>query len=714
MTQSRSGRDDAPKPRLDETSIVQAAQDIVRESGFDALTLRAVARRLNTGPSSLYSYFPDRLHLVDAVFDAALATVPLPRVELLEPGECQAEFIGLAEATIEVLARYDGIGAEVIRRIPEIPSLMRLSDTYRGLLIVMGVDPDQATVAVDLTNVLVLTLAIQAASSSPPTRTPESSAADQPATATAADLVQNTASEAARARALWSIRTFLDGLLSRVPPHTTTGQLASRRHIVRPLTTGPRSSPIGSGRRLPDRRVAITGLGVVGPGPVGREAFWDAVVRGRHQIRRITRFDPSRYRTQFAGESDFTGLTELLPGVAKAVSSDRGIAMAVTASREALADAWNPTLSGRSYFSRVGVIFASAVAGSQSMVDLLQQSAYPTVPQPVPWPLACEAYTEALRPGSLIESLAPLVQATGPTYIVSSSCTSGLSAIGRGAELIRLGQADAVLVGAAEAPITPPVLSYLDAFRVTSTSDDPGQALRSFNQNRDGFVLGEGAGALILEDWELAVARGARIYAEVSGFGTRTDDFSLVGQPQTDDFSADGQPRTGTQLAQAIQQAIGRAGLLPCDIDYINAHGIGNPASDRHEINAVRQVFGELASYIPISSIKPVIGHTLGASGALDAVACALALTHHRIPPIANLVQPDPGCDLDYVSRDSRRANLRHVLSLGSGFGGFQSAVVFSLPRPGAGDGASLSGPVNPTRLTDSPPEGGALWSRFI
>jgi minimal PKS ketosynthase (KS/KS alpha) len=260
------------------------------------------------------------------------------------------------------------------------------------------------------------------------------------------------------------------------------------------------------------------------------------------------------------------------------------------------------------------------------------------------------------------------VEARGPAAVISTGCTSGIDAIGYAADLIREGSVDAVVAGSTEAPISPITSACFDAIKATSANnDDPEHASRPFDARRDGFVLGEGAAVLILEELEHARARGARIYCEIRGFATYGNAYHMTGLT-----------REGLEMSEAIDHALGHARVNSSDIDYVNAHGSGTQQNDRHETAAVKRSLGDHAYRTPMSSIKSMVGHSLGAIGAIEIVACTLALAHGVVPPTANYENPDPECDLDYVPRTARSLPLRHVLSVGSGFGGFQSAVVLS------------------------------------
>jgi minimal PKS ketosynthase (KS/KS alpha) len=278
---------------------------------------------------------------------------------------------------------------------------------------------------------------------------------------------------------------------------------------------------------------------------------------------------------------------------------------------------------------------------------------------------------QALVPSSLASEVAVNFGAQGPATVISTGCTSGIDAIGYGHHLIQDDEADIVIAGASESPISPISMACFDPIKATSSrNDDAAHASRPFDRDRDGFVMGEGGAILILEELEAARARGARIYAEVAGFANRGNAYHMTGLKPD-----------GLEMAAAISDALRQSGLEPDDIDYINAHGSGTKQNDRHETAAYKRALGEQAYNIPISSIKSMIGHSLGAIGALEMAACALAIERDVIPPTANWDNPDPECDLDYTPKVARRKPVEVALSTGSGFGGFQSAMIFARPE---------------------------------
>jgi minimal PKS ketosynthase (KS/KS alpha) len=277
---------------------------------------------------------------------------------------------------------------------------------------------------------------------------------------------------------------------------------------------------------------------------------------------------------------------------------------------------------------------------------------------------------EGLIPSSLASEVALKFGANGPSVVISTGCTSGVDAIGYGHQMIQDGEADIVIAGAAESPISPISMACFDPIKATSQrNDDAAHASRPFDRDRDGFVMGEGSAILILEEFESALARGAHIYSEVVGYATRGNAYHMTGlRPDA------------LEMSEAILDAMRQGQIKPTDIDYINAHGSGTKQNDRHETGAYKNTLGDHAYQVPISSIKSMIGHSLGAIGAIEMAACALAIDRGVIPPTANWENADPECDLNYTPNVAVHKAVRTALSTASGFGGFQSAMILSLP----------------------------------
>jgi act minimal PKS ketosynthase (KS/KS alpha) len=352
---------------------------------------------------------------------------------------------------------------------------------------------------------------------------------------------------------------------------------------------------------------------------------------------------------------------------------DRAAQFAVVTAREAIAD------SGLEFAAldphRIGVTIGSAVGATTGL-----DQEYRTVSDGGRLDLVDHAYAvphlyNYFVPSSFAAEVAWAAGAEGPATVISTGCTSGLDAVGYAADVVREGTVDVMVAGATDAPISPITVACFDAIKATTPrNDDPEHASRPFDASRNGFVLGEGAAVFVLEELESARRRGARIYAEVAGYATRSNAFHMTGlRPD------------GKEMAEAIRVALTEARLNPADIDYINAHGSGTKQNDRHETAAFKRSLGEHAYRTPVSSIKSMVGHSLGAIGSIEVAASVLAMTHDVVPPTANLHTPDPECDLDYVPLTARDWKTDAVLSVGSGFGGFQSAVVLADPgRSGA------------------------------
>ncbi|MCZ4606834.1 beta-ketoacyl-[acyl-carrier-protein] synthase family protein [Streptomyces sp. Lzd4kr] len=413
------------------------------------------------------------------------------------------------------------------------------------------------------------------------------------------------------------------------------------------------------------RRVAVTGIGVVAPGGIGVPAFWDLLSNGRTATRGITLFDPEGLRSRIAAECDFDPLAHGLDADI-GERADRYIQFALAAAQEAVTD------SGVDFAAedpwRVAVSLGSAVGGTTRLEhDYVLVSAGGQR-----WdvdPRAAEPQLHrAFSPSTLAADVAERFGAQGPVQTVSTGCTSGLDAVGYAFHTIEEGRADICLAGASDSPISPITMACFDAIKATSpNNDDPEHASRPFDAHRDGFVMGEGAAVLVLEDLEHARARGAHVYCEIAGYATFGNAYHMTGLTSE-----------GLEMARAIDEALDHARVNPTEIDYVNAHGSGTRQNDRHETAAVKKSLGSHAYETPMSSIKSMVGHSLGAIGAIEVVACVLALARQVVPPTANYETPDPECDLDYVPRTARSRRLDNVLSVGSGFGGFQSAVLLT------------------------------------
>ncbi|MGW1076473.1 beta-ketoacyl-[acyl-carrier-protein] synthase family protein [Streptomyces sp. NPDC002537] len=418
------------------------------------------------------------------------------------------------------------------------------------------------------------------------------------------------------------------------------------------------------------RRVVITGIGVVAPGGVGTKEFWSQLTSGTTATRAISLFDASPFRSRIAAEADFDALAHGFTEE-EARRLDRAAQFAIVSADEALRDSGLATSELDP--TRTGVTLGSAVGCTTSLDTEYDAVSRGGSTWQVDHTLAVPHLFDYFVPSSMAAEVAWRTGAQGPVSLVSTGCTSGLDSIGHAVELIREGSADVMIAGATEAPISPITVACFDAIKATSPrNDEPETASRPFDASRNGFVLGEGSAVLVLEEFESARRRGAHVYAEISGFASRCNAYHMTGlRPD------------GREMAEAITVALDEARLDPTAIDYVNAHGSGTKQNDRHETAAFKRSLGQHAYDVPVSSIKSMIGHSLGAIGSLEVAASALAIEHNTVPPTANLHTPDPACDLDYTPLVAREQRTDTVLSVGSGFGGFQSAVILTRPRLG-------------------------------
>ncbi len=408
-------------------------------------------------------------------------------------------------------------------------------------------------------------------------------------------------------------------------------------------------------------RVALTGLGVVSPIGTGKDAFWNAMMEGRSGVRRITAFDPTAFESQIAGEvPDFDPLAYLDRKEVR--RNDRFVHFAAAATRMALDDAgFAITPQNR---DEVGVIVGTGIGGARTWEDqhqiLLERGPGRVSPFFVPMMI--------INMASGLVSI--MVGARGPNFSVVSACATGGHAIGEAFRIIQRGDAVAMISGGTEAAITPLSLAGFCTMKAMSTRNDaPEKALRPFDAGRDGFVMGEGAGVVLIEEWEHAERRGARIYAELVGYGMSADAFHIT-QPDPE----------GDGAALGMAAALRDAGLAPAEVSYINAHGTSTPYNDKFETLAIKRVFGEDAKRVPVSSTKSMTSHLLGAAGGVELIACALAIERQRLPPTINYEIPDPDCDLDYVPNSPRPARVDVAMSNAFGFGGHNAILVVRRP----------------------------------
>jgi len=408
------------------------------------------------------------------------------------------------------------------------------------------------------------------------------------------------------------------------------------------------------------RRVVVTGLGCISPVGNTVDAAWANLLAGRSGIGPITKFDASAFACQIAGEVRGFDLESYI-GAKEARTMDTFIHYGIAAAVQAVADAGLPTGAalGEEEACRIGCIIGSGIGGlpliEQTHADLTQRGPRRISPFFVP--------------ASIINMIAGHVSMRfgfkGPNLALATACTTGLHCIGEAARKIEYGDADVVLAGGSEATVSPLGVGGFAALRALSTrNDDPQAASRPWDQGRDGFVLGEGAGVLVLEEYECARARGAKIYAEVAGYGMSADAGHMTAP------NMDG-PR------RAMLSALRNAGLNPDQVDYLNAHGTSTPLGDINESNAIKAALGEHAHRVLISSTKSMTGHLLGGAGGVESVFTVLALHHQVAPPTINLHDPDPQCDLDYCAHTARELKIEVALKNNFGFGGTNGSLVF-------------------------------------
>jgi 3-oxoacyl-[acyl-carrier-protein] synthase II len=405
------------------------------------------------------------------------------------------------------------------------------------------------------------------------------------------------------------------------------------------------------------RRVVVTGLGAVTPLGIGASAFWQELLAGTSGIRRISRFDPEGFASQIAGEvQHFDPLAYM--DRKDVLRTDLFIQYALAAALLAVQDA-DLRMDGEDR-DRVGVYVGTGMGGIATLTKghrvLLDQGPNHGSPYTLP----------ALLPNMAAGWISMRLGARGPNGCVSTACAAGSHAVGDAARLIQHGEADVMIAGGAEALITPLVIEGFTALRALSTrNDEPGRASRPFDKDRDGFVLGEGAGIVVLEERERARARGAAAYAELAGYG-RSADAHHPTNP-----SPDG-------AARAMAAALRDAGLRPEDVDYINAHATSTRNGDTAETQSIKRVFGEHAYRLAVSSTKSMTGHLLGAAGGVEAIATVLSVRHGLVPPTINCDAADPDCDLDYVPNRSRTTAVRAALSNSFAFGGTNAVLAFT------------------------------------
>ena len=406
------------------------------------------------------------------------------------------------------------------------------------------------------------------------------------------------------------------------------------------------------------RRVVVTGMGLVTPLGTGVEKNWEALIAGRSGIRRVSRFSNlEAYPSQIAGEvPDFSPADFIEPKEIKKM--DLFIQYAVAAAAMAMTD--SGLKIDADLAEQVGVIIGVGLCGIDT-IETTKEAILQGGPRKIS-PFFIPKVISNLAPGQI----AIRHGAKGINLTPTSACASGTHAIGEAYHLIRRGLQDAVITGGAESAITPLAVGGFAAMKALSTrNDEPERASRPFDRDRDGFVIAEGSGVLILEERERALQRGAKIYAEVVGYAANGDAHHMTAPAPE-----------GEGAARCMRLALKDAGLAPTDVDYINAHGTSTEYNDANETMAIKRVFGEQAAKLAVSSTKSMTGHLLGAAGAVEGVFSALTLHHGLIPPTINYDNPDPQCDLDYVPNEARKADLKVVLSNSFGFGGTNACVI--------------------------------------
>ena len=394
--------------------------------------------------------------------------------------------------------------------------------------------------------------------------------------------------------------------------------------------------------------------------PIGNDAatFWANVLAGKSGAGPITQFDPANFKTRFACEvKDFDPGNYM--GRKEARRMDRFTQFAVAVSKQALDDAGLQVTPDNA--PRIGVMMGTGIGGINTIVSQLMEL----------WQKGPERISPFLVPMMLPDSASGQVAIQfglkGPNLCPVSACATGTNAIGEAAEWVRRNACDVVLAGSSEsAMVAIAAAGFNNMTAISTRNDSPETASRPFDKNRDGFVMGEGAAVLVLEELNHALARGAKIYAEVLGYGLSADAYHVTAPEEN-----------GTGAAQAMQMALAQAGLRPDQIDYINAHGTSTPLNDKSETKAIKRVFGDAAYQVAISSTKSMIGHLMGAGGAVEAVACIKAINAGIIPPTINYETPDPDCDLDYVPNAPRSKVLNTVMSNSFGFGGHNAVIIF-------------------------------------
>ncbi|MFH0934215.1 MAG: beta-ketoacyl-ACP synthase II [Pseudomonadota bacterium] len=404
------------------------------------------------------------------------------------------------------------------------------------------------------------------------------------------------------------------------------------------------------------RRVVVTGLGAITPVGVGVAETWQNIVAGKSGIGRITRFDPGAFACQVAGEVNGFDATQYIPAK-DARRMDRFVHLGLAAGIEAFKDSGLVVTEQNA--ERIGVCISSGIGGLP-MIEETHNDFLAGGPRKI---------SPFFIPGTIINmisgNLSIMFGMKGPNFSVVTACTTGTHSIGESYRIIEYGDADVMIAGGAEATISPLAVGGFSSAKALSTrNDDPATASRPWDKDRDGFVMGEGAGVLVLEEYEHAKARGARIYAELSGYGMSADAYHMTAP------STDGPKRS-------MVNALRNAGLNPDQVQYINAHGTSTPLGDKNETEAIKLAFGDHAKKLVVNSTKSMTGHLLGGAGGIESLFCVLAIHHQISPPTINIFEQDPECDLDYCANAARKMNIDVAVNNNFGFGGTNGSLVF-------------------------------------
>ena len=406
-----------------------------------------------------------------------------------------------------------------------------------------------------------------------------------------------------------------------------------------------------------ERRVVITGVGLITPLGIGVEETWPALCAGKSGIGEITRFNASAYDTRIAGEVKGFNAEDFMPRK-EAKRMETFIAYAIAATRMAIEDA-GIVIDERNA-GRVGVLTGCGLGGL-NMLEITAHTVDTKGPQRVS-PFFIPMLIGNMAPGMI----SIIFGAKGPNSSVATACAAGSHAVGDAFEIVKYGRADAMITGGVESVITRTCIAGFGAMKALSTrNDDPQKASRPFDRDRDGFVVGEGSGILIIESLEHALERGAQIYAEIVGYGMSGDGYHITSPPPD-----------GEGASRCMQAALDNAGIQPHQIGYINAHGTSTPLNDLYETRAIKATFGDAAGKVAISSTKSMTGHLLGGSGGIETVFTALAIRNKTLPPTINLENPDDECDLDYIPNVARQAEVEYAMSNSFGFGGTNASLI--------------------------------------